>query len=160
MLILSSIEIFDWGKWKNWFVLIQFDAYCVAKDRLCLCTIPKSGEKNSLIPFFLAGCCSAVRGCKTSRWIEHLFIYLDQQTPNVCELRVIRIGRRLIYFVICRKYRYWIVVEEQIKIEKKLNKKQDDIIIVCLNFVLFGQDSIKQLKSIVHINFHSKNSIK
>lgn len=29
-------------------------------------TVPKSGEKNSLIPFFLAGCCSAVRGCKTS----------------------------------------------------------------------------------------------
>lgn len=29
-------------------------------------TVPKSDEKKSLIPFFLAGCCSAVRGCKTS----------------------------------------------------------------------------------------------
>lgn len=28
-------------------------------------TVPKSGEKKSLIPFFLAGCGSAVRGCKT-----------------------------------------------------------------------------------------------
>lgn len=47
-------------------------------DFVCMCewksvwdmwdidTVPKSGEKKSLIPFFFAGCCSAVRGCKTS----------------------------------------------------------------------------------------------
>lgn len=30
-------------------------------------TIPKSGEKKSLMPFFLVGCGSGSRGCKTSR---------------------------------------------------------------------------------------------
>lgn len=30
-------------------------------------TIPKSGEKKSLMPFFLVGCGSGSRGCKTAR---------------------------------------------------------------------------------------------
>lgn len=39
---------------------------CV-NERMCeIYTVPKSGEKKSLMPFFFAGCGSAVRGCKTS----------------------------------------------------------------------------------------------
>lgn len=43
-------------------ILIHLNAWLAMFD----CTIPKSDEKNSLNPFFLAGCWSAVRGCKTS----------------------------------------------------------------------------------------------
>lgn len=59
--------------------LINANVFCFARtlkmyawmnERVCVCvriyTVPKSGEKKSLMPFFFAGCGSAVRGCKTS----------------------------------------------------------------------------------------------
>lgn len=38
-------------------------------------TIPKSGEKKSLIPFFLIGCGSGSRGCRTSHIIRSKYSF-------------------------------------------------------------------------------------
>lgn len=46
-------------------------------------TVPKSGEKNSLIPFFLAGCCSAVRGCKTSS-LKKIYVQIFGAISTEC----------------------------------------------------------------------------